>query len=131
MTGGERKELHSNLEENRGMQATLKAYCHHEVWDTPDIESAKADPEVLDTFQEFDQLTRDRGESCFFYPHSPWMSLPAGTEVERRADDRREAEKDRALTRKAFLVAAIALVVSIVATVASIIIQLLGTNGKA
>ncbi|MCD6406171.1 MAG: hypothetical protein J7M19_10125 [Planctomycetes bacterium] len=48
------------------------------------------------------------------------MFLPAAVELERRAADRREAERDRALTRGAFWVAFAALVVSILATVATL-----------
>lgn len=46
-------------------------------------------------------IRRDRGEECFFYPHTPGMRGQAAQELERRAAGRREAEKDRRLTRDA------------------------------
>ena len=48
----------------------------------------------------------------------------AAAELERRMADRRQAEKDRALTRRAFYIALCALIVSILATITNIIIQI-------
>jgi len=40
-------------------------------------------------------ITGERGESCFFYTCTPGMFFPAAAELEKRASDRREAERDR------------------------------------
>ena len=58
------------------------------------------------------QLIEDRGDRCFFYPHTDRLSMEAANELERREAGRREAEKDRKLTRYAFYVAFAALVAS-------------------
>mgnify|MGYP006304227953 CR=1 len=45
-------------------------------------------------------LTVDRGQKCFYYPYEETgLKLDAAKELERRRKDRREAEKDRRLTR--------------------------------
>ena len=72
-----------------GTRDTYSAFrCARNVWNEHRI--------MMDVRQV---LTKDRSESCFFYPCSDGISLDAATELERRAVDRREAERDRALTR--------------------------------
>jgi hypothetical protein len=73
-------------------------------------------------------LTADRRDQCFFYPFHEGMSFETAQILEMRAANRREAERDRALTRRAFWVAFAALVVSIMATIASIVVQLATTK---
>ncbi len=68
-----------------------------------------------------DFLLTDRTDKCFFYPYTESMTVDAATEIERRAADRGEAEKDRRHTRNAFWVAIGALVVSILATIANLV----------
>ena len=63
------------------------------------------------------------GSPVFFHRYVPWMSLSAGVELERRAADRREGEKDRELTRQtagaANRAAVAAIIVAIAMAVAS------------
>ena len=88
--------------------------CHKNVWDSANFrkDSCRDIPVIT---------TQDRGESCFFYPHTPGMFFPAAVVLEERAANRREAERDRALTRRAFWVAFTALIVSILATIVNLI----------
>jgi hypothetical protein len=72
-------------------------------------------------------LTEERGESCFFHQHTNGMSFDAATTLEAREADRREAERDRNLTRhalelsnRAFKISIVALIVSIAATCATL-----------
>ncbi len=62
--------------------------CVHGVWDS-------ANPRKDSETNLVRVLTRDRGESCFFYPHTAGMFFPAATELEKRDADRREARRDR------------------------------------
>lgn len=41
------------------------------------------------------ELTRDRDESCFFFPFTPGMTADAARELERREKERREARHNR------------------------------------
>lgn len=41
------------------------------------------------------RLTKERGETCFYYPYAPGMFFPAAAELERRQADRHEAQRDR------------------------------------
>jgi hypothetical protein len=90
--------------------------CAKDAWD-----AANFRPDSITDISQV--LTLDRSDTCFFFPHSPGMFLSAATEVERRLSGRREAEKDRALTRRAFWVALAALVVSILANVANVMLN--------
>ena len=67
------------------------------------------------------ELLADRGETCFFFPRHDGMSLGAAGTLERREADRREAERDRSLTRRAFKVAFAALIISILVAVANLV----------
>ena len=91
--------------------------CHQQVWDTANFRE-DSDKNVQGI------VTAERGESCFFFPRTPGMFFLAAAKLEHRVADRREAERDRFLTRRAFYVAFGALIVSIVATIANIVIQL-------
>jgi hypothetical protein len=93
-----------------GEQSALQ--CFQGVWDSANLGEDKPDTRAM--------LTCDRNEVCFFYPYTPAMYFPVAKELERRAAGLREAEKDRALTRRAFRVAFAALIVSILATVATL-----------
>jgi len=87
--------------------------CYQEVWDA---KAVKDEPE-----SKLDRLLReDRGEFCLFYPYKPNVFPAAAKHLERRAADRQEAERDRALTRRAFWVAFAALMVSIFAILAQL-----------
>jgi len=114
----ERQLLAEGKEWNTHPNVPWSLACHQNVWDAANFrEDSCKDIKVI--------TTKDRGESCFFYPYIPGLFFPAARELERRVADRREAEKDRALTRRAFYVALCALIVSILATIANIIIQII------
>lgn len=73
-------------------------------------------------------LTQNRADCCFFHDYTEGMSFEAGTMLEAREADRREAERDRDLTRhslklsrRAFWISFVALIVSIAATCATLI----------
>jgi len=71
--------------------------CHQKVWDAANpFEDSSRDAHAI--------LSADRGESCFFYPYTPGMFLPAAVELERREAGRREAKKDRHLVRWSIIV---------------------------
>ncbi|MCK4659664.1 MAG: hypothetical protein KAV82_09115 [Phycisphaerae bacterium] len=53
-------------------------------------------------------LTHDRGETCFFYSHTPGMLFPAAAELERRKVARREARQDRKVAKLGIVIAAFA-----------------------
>ena len=88
--------------------------------------------------------TRERGESCFFFAFTPELSLEAAKELERREANRREAERDRALTRDSLgltreslrltrrtsWVAVCALIVTILVAIANIIVNILASSMK-
>jgi len=65
--------------------------CHHGVYDIHDPMAAAAWHEILPL---------DRGDTCFFYLFVEGMSQEATVVLEKRTVDRREAEKDRHLTRE-------------------------------
>ena len=88
--------------------------CYRGVWDHANL--GKDVPSGLRSL-----LAQERGETCFFYPYTPGMFFPAARVLERRNADRREAEKDRKLTRNAFRVALIALIASILTTILTFI----------
>ncbi len=82
--------------------------CYHEVWKSRwkyDLCSAilredrteKTEHDMEEAFNQFlqEKLNKARGEDCFFYPIDAGMSLEAASELERRAVDRREANRDR------------------------------------
>lgn len=71
----------------------LPAKSLHDV-----IEDMRTRPQIVQS-ADYERLTEERRETCFFYPFQPRMSLAAGDELERRASDRREADKDREVTR--------------------------------
>jgi hypothetical protein len=75
-----------------GESSSIACYLH--VWDqgylTTDGQK-KTQTEII---------SGERGESCFFYPYTPGMLFPAAVELERRQSNRREAERDRELTRQ-------------------------------
>jgi len=92
--------------------------CYKRVWDhanLPEATRKRVKEKGIRTL-----LAQRRGYSCFFYPHTPGLFLPAASTLERRTADRRAAEKDRALTRRAFRVAFAALIVSIAALLANL-----------
>jgi len=61
-------------------------------------------------------IRADRGDLCFFLQQQPEpMALEAAEELERRSADRREAENDRKLTRRALKYMFGALLVSVAA----------------
>ncbi len=80
------KDLNSVIGDNYSIA------CFQNVWDW-----ANRRKDSDDNLQRV--LTRDRGETCFFYPHTPGMFFPAAAELERREADRREAKRDRKLTK--------------------------------
>ncbi len=88
-------------------------YCACDVW------SIATGPEGAEKAKK--HVLQPWDDSCFYFPYSPKMSCPTAKELERRAANRREAEKDRKLTRRAFWVAFTALVVSILATLANLL----------
>ena len=87
----------------------LNFQCHMGVW------GFACDP-VTD-------WVRDRTDECFFFPHLDGRGLKSTVELETCAASRREAEKDRLWTRRAFYVTFAALVVSILATITDIILK--------
>lgn len=96
--------------------------CDRQVWDAANL----APEDDLLSIIRHKRLYKK--EPCFFYRYTPSMFLPAARELEQRAADRREMKIDRNLTnksvrqsQKAFWVAAIALIVSILATAANLI----------
>jgi hypothetical protein len=70
--------------------AQLGFYCFRHVYEGTWIRSS-----------DDDCLVRNREEECFFYDYAPGMPIDVAAELERRAADRREAERDRELTRQA------------------------------
>ena len=113
VTCGERRKLAEGTDPGEVFGNERNMECSKHVWDYANLH--------IDLRRHIRELLQqDRGESCFFYPFAEGMFLPAAVELERRAADRREAERDRALTRGAFWVAFAALVVSILATVATL-----------
>ena len=87
--------------------------CHKGVWQSQDAyhlifsstafnDDTELKERAIERFNETVQreLERDRDEDCYFYPIRQSMSLDAAEELEKRAADRREAERDRELTRK-------------------------------
>ena len=89
--------------------------CLHRVWRWSSLLSPEERSDL------HGEVTRDRGESCFFHPYTHGMALKPARALERRNAISRDAEKDRKLTRKAFRVAFVALIVSILATLATLI----------
>ena len=88
--------------------------CAHNVWDANNWRQ--------DVYESItDIVPRTVNEDCFFLPYRPGMPWPTAKELERREANRREAGKDRQLTRRAFQVAFGALLVSITAFVANLI----------
>lgn len=71
--------------------------CFHDVWDWANRRSDSENDLVR-------VITLERGESCFAYPHTPGMFFPAAAELERRQADRREAQRDRRLTKTQIVV---------------------------
>jgi len=113
ITSDERKTLEQRFTKGSGkwLMDVVGFKCHQGVYDKKDA-------------SDWDQiLPKDRKESCFFFPYHEGMDVKAADVLERRIADRCEAERDRALTKRAFWVAFAALVVSILATIASIIVQ--------
>jgi hypothetical protein len=105
----------SRLRQGDGRKAVLgngRLMCARHVWAVTPVDS-----QTDDTMQLI--LEQPRDDSCFFYPRSRGIQRAAAEELERRAADRREAEKDRQLTRWAFYVALGALIVSILTNLGS------------
>lgn len=72
-------------------------------------------------------LTQERKDRCLFYPHTHKMTFDIAEVLEARDANRREAERDRDLTRhslklsyRAFKISIVALAVSIIATCATL-----------
>ena len=74
--------------------------CCHKVWDWANRRKDSKNDLV-------DDLTSDRGETCFFYPHRPGMSVSAAVDLERREVDRREAGRDRKVAKWGHVVGAL------------------------
>ena len=84
--------------------------CYMGVWSpATTIEEAKEDLGNRD----WDRVVRERGESCFFWPHDNRLSIEAARELERREADRREAKQDRKWAKIGVWVAAIALIANL------------------
>ncbi len=81
--------------------------CYHNVWDWANRRKDSEKDLVR-------VLTSDRGETCFFYPHTPGMFFPAAAELERREASRREARRDRQLTKRGILITVVAAVICVV-----------------
>ena len=62
--------------------------CYQKVWDWANRRKDSENNLIR-------VLTRDRGETCFFYSYTPGMFFPGAVELERREADRREARRDR------------------------------------
>lgn len=90
----ERKHLYIHkdyLHKNTPDDAPASLICHHSCF-----------PRMLSAWSTPEELERPREEgSCFFYPYSG-VSIETAIELEKRAVNRREAEKDRELTKTAF-----------------------------
>ena len=105
----ERQRLLAGNEWNTNSHVPWSLACNKGVWDSANFrKDSNCDLHTI--------TTEDRGESCFFYPRTPGMFFPAADELEERVANRREAERDRALTRHTLWVAIAALIVSILAT---------------
>ena len=91
--------------------------CSQNVWDWANRRQDAEDDIVR-------VLTDDRGETCFFYQHTPGMSFLAAAELERRRVDRREAQRDRNLTKWGYAIAVVGAVVCVV--VGAILTKMLG-----
>ena len=107
-----------------------KYKCYKSIWEQGGIEqevknqpaeangtTTKGQSKIWDC----SQVIQDRGDSCFFFLYELRRRLVATAELEGRVSTRREAEKDRKLTRRAFLVAFFALIISFLAFVANLI----------
>jgi hypothetical protein len=111
----DRETILSLINGRGGAQDWFRLFkCHHNVWG-PWL--------CLENKHMFTEVMKPRGK-CFFFEYLDGMGMPVAVELERRAAAQREAEKDRALTRRAFWVAFAALLVSIAATIANIIVQI-------
>ncbi len=90
--------------------------CYQNVWDSANFrKDSPRDIRII--------VTRNRGESCFFYPYTPGMFFPAAAELERREADRREAKRDRGLTKWSIILGIIAALVG--AAIGSILTAIL------
>jgi len=85
--------------------------CHFAIWG-PWL--------CLENKHMFQEVMKRRND-CFFFPYADGMSIPVAVELEKRRAEQDKAEKDRALTRKAFLIAIAALIVSIIALIANLV----------
>lgn len=90
--------------------------CYFGVWD-----AGEPTPQEPGSTRDLDcYVSKPRGEKCFYFGYTPGMGFAAAEELQRRAADRREAARDRALTRKAIWVAVAALIASIVIATATL-----------
>jgi len=62
---------------------------------------------------DFSELIKDRGESCFFYPHRNGLRLTEATELEHREVDQRAANRNRGWIKYAVWIALATLIVSV------------------
>ena len=113
----ERKNIFENCFD--GNIGEVRWACMKGVWHEDEYGPTEDEEAIKFIKQKF---FLDRQDSCFFYKYCTGMPQGVAEELERRAADRREAEKDRALTRKAFWVAVIALGVSIFATAVNVVV---------
>ena len=98
----------------------LQLQCYQGVWGPKTLGNPQN--QGNSQYEDFYRLlTEDRGELCLFYLYTENQSPAAAKVLEIRAADRREATKDRHLTRRAFWIASLALVVSIYAIVGNMI----------
>ncbi|HUW58859.1 MAG TPA: hypothetical protein VMZ92_19640 [Planctomycetota bacterium] len=93
MTTEERRKIKSGADPGTLVRDYNVLCCHKKVWD-----AANLPRETTGNLRPL--LMAERRESCFFFPWTPGMSMPAAVELERAASDRGEAERDRALTRQ-------------------------------
>ena len=123
-----RRELQKSLPNSHPQRILAEYSCHKGVWkksgnigetvQTGQQDIANGCP--VETFACSD-LTKNRGESCFFYLHIHKMILEAAETLEHREADRREARRDRKLTTMALCVAVLALIVSILTAAAKLV----------
>jgi len=93
------------------VQAYNRLACHFGVWD----EGFKFDPQNRNLVI----AQTERHDFCFFWQYKVGMLIPAAVELQKRESETRELSRDRRLTLCGLWIAAIALVVNVLLTIAN------------
>lgn len=94
--------------------------CYKRVWSTSYLPQDD-DTGAAEIGPFWEQVRKDRKESCFFVEHQEGMEWPAAEDLQRLQYENRHLEKNYRMTRKGLNIAAGGLVVSAIAALLNFI----------